>query len=443
MLAPTNPINWDQITNDFKEHRCIFLLGPGIANIHKDNDLKAIDKVLAMHISEILDKYKMEYDANAKTRFSYMAEQFLTIPKVRRVDLEDVTKNFYTKNITETPSIYQTIAEFPASIVVNTAPDNFMVQAFLEKGKDPISAFYNFRLTQSSRRNSKLTTAIDFDAASPQRPLVFNLFGHLDHPESMVLTMEDQMEFIRNIVKGDPQLPSEFLSNFDDRKTYILLGFDVEHWQLRLLLDSLNLQKENTTIVPYLDKSSLSNLTKVFYEKRFNCLFVQQATAEFTEELKGKVVEDAEDIQHHIFIAYHQSDQATLQGLTNALKTWEQTANLNIWHPGKISPGEDRHAVITQEINKATVILLLMSANFLADDDIFDHELDLAIEMANDSKAIVIPVIARPCDWRANRDLRKLPPVPAEGNAISDTEHWTSPDEAFYQIVQELKLRVR
>ena len=441
MLNSSTSINWDQISNDFKEQRCIFLLGPGIANMKVNEQLLPIDTALAIHISEILDQYELTYAIEAKTKLSYMAQQFLNIPKVRRVDLEDITRNFYAKNITEIPTAYSILADFPSSIIVNTSPDNFMVQAYVEKGKDPISIYYNFRLTQSSRRNANHTPT-DFDAIGPQKPLVFNLFGNLDHPESMVLTMEDQMDFIRNIVKGDPQLPSEFLVNFDDRKTYILLGFDVENWQFRLLLDSLNLQKENTTILPFPEDTALSSITKIFYEKRFNCLFLQEQPTSFAQTLRDQVLEPSGPKKHKIFIAYQEKDEATFNGLASALKTWEQTEQISIWHPGKLTAGDNRLQMIKEQINDANVILLLMSAHFLADDDIFDNELFLALEQANEKKAIVIPIIARPCDWRANRDLRKLSPIPAEGNAISDTEHWSSTDEAFYQIVQQLKTRL-
>lgn len=443
MFASSTPINWDQISNDFKEQRCIFLLGPGIANTMVDGQEFPIGTALALHISKTLDQYQQPYDSDSKLNLPYMAHQFLDIPKVRRVDLEDITRNFYTKQVDALPKIYSILADFPASIIVNTSPDNFMVQALIEKGKDPTSIYYNFRLTQSSQRNLGQSNQANFDLISPQKPLVFNLFGHLDHPESMVLTMEDQMEFIRNIVKEDPKIPSELLGKFDDRKTYILLGFDVENWQFRLLLDSLNLQKENTTILPYLDKSPLSNITKIFYEKRFNCLFLQQQPTAFAEQLRDQIITDLGEKQHRIFIAYHKDDQSFLEGLTNALKTWEQTDKLHIWHVGKLLAGEDRSQVIKNQIMGATVILLMMSAQFLADDDLFDNELYLAIEQSKDGKAIVIPVITRPCDWRANRDLRRLNPVPAEGQAISNKEHWSSADEAFYSIVQQLKIRLR
>ena len=67
----------------------------------------------------------------------------------------------------------------------------------------------------------------------------------------------------------------------------------------------------------------------------------------------------------------------------------------------------------------------------------------LAIEQGKEAKADVIHVVARPCAWRANRDLRKLKPLPQEGHAINDKFHWTSPDEAFFAIVQQLKIRLR
>ena len=84
--------------------------------------------------------------------------------------------------------------------------------------------------------STKTLMPIDIEKISVENPLVYNLFGSLDETESIVLTEEDQLEFIRNVVKDDPRIPEEILGQFDHRKTYLFFGFDLENWQFRLLL---------------------------------------------------------------------------------------------------------------------------------------------------------------------------------------------------------------
>ncbi len=87
-------------------------------------------------------------------------------------------------------------------------------------------------------------------------------------------------------------------------------------------------------------------------------------------------------------------------------------------------------------MNSASVILLLVSADFNASDDyIHGVELERAIELHRGEKARVIPVILRPVDWKGT-PFDALAPLPSDGKPVT---MWDNQDNAFLDIVNGIR----
>jgi hypothetical protein len=86
-------------------------------------------------------------------------------------------------------------------------------------------------------------------------------------------------------------------------------------------------------------------------------------------------------------------------------------------------------------LESADVILLLVSPDFLASDYCYDFEARRALELQQRRGACVIPVILRPCDWRAT-SFGKLPAAPAEARPIT---LWRNKDAGYLSVVGFLK----
>jgi hypothetical protein len=86
-------------------------------------------------------------------------------------------------------------------------------------------------------------------------------------------------------------------------------------------------------------------------------------------------------------------------------------------------------------LESADVILLLVSSDFLASDYCYDFEARRALELQHRRGACVIPIILRPCDWRAT-NFGKLPAAPAGGRPIT---LWRNKDAAFLSVVGVVK----
>ncbi len=79
--------------------------------------------------------------------------------------------------------------------------------------------------------------------------------------------------------------------------------------------------------------------------------------------------------------------------------------------------------------------MLLISADFLASDYCFDVEMKTALERHAAGKALVIPVILRPVDWKAT-PFRGLQALPRNGKPVTTFENL---DIAFEQVAAGIR----
>jgi hypothetical protein len=105
------------------------------------------------------------------------------------------------------------------------------------------------------------------------------------------------------------------------------------------------------------------------------------------------------------------------------------------WHDRKIEPGADWKGQIDKHLETSDIVLLLISADFLASDYCYDIELDRALARHDSGEARVIPIILRPCDWPNSR-FGKLQALPRDGKPVSD---WTTQDGAFNEIARGIR----
>jgi hypothetical protein len=83
----------------------------------------------------------------------------------------------------------------------------------------------------------------------------------------------------------------------------------------------------------------------------------------------------------------------------------------------------------------AEIILLLISADFLASEYCNGSKLKLALKRHKTKESRVIPVILRACDWQV-LPIGRLKALPTNGEAITS---WPNQDEAFTDVVKKLK----
>lgn len=93
---------------------------------------------------------------------------------------------------------------------------------------------------------------------------------------------------------------------------------------------------------------------------------------------------------------------------------------------------------INTHLNSASVVLLLISLDYLASDYCYSGEMRRAMERYEAKEAIVIPIILRYVDWH-HTPFSKLQALPPEGKPIAA---WSDRDQAFLAIVQGIRMMI-
>jgi hypothetical protein len=100
-----------------------------------------------------------------------------------------------------------------------------------------------------------------------------------------------------------------------------------------------------------------------------------------------------------VFFSYSHKDQDLRDQLETHLSLLKNQGFISSWHDRKIIAGTEWAREIDAHLNTAQIIMLLISADFLASTYCYDIEVKRAMERHNAGEARVIPIILRHCDW--------------------------------------------
>jgi len=136
-----------------------------------------------------------------------------------------------------------------------------------------------------------------------------------------------------------------------------------------------------------------------------------------------------------VFFSYSHADEGLRDQLEKQLSMLKRQGVIDTWHDRRIGAGQEIAQAIDERINRDDIILLLVSADFLASNYCYDIEMKRAMERHEAGEAIVIPVILRACDWH-HAPFGKLNAAPRDGRPITQ---WADIDEAFLQVAKAVR----
>jgi len=136
-----------------------------------------------------------------------------------------------------------------------------------------------------------------------------------------------------------------------------------------------------------------------------------------------------------LFYSYSHRDEMFRVQLEKHFSLLHRQGVINDWSDRKITGGNDWVKAIDSHLADADIVLLLVSADFIASEYCYDIELTRAMERHERGEARVIPVILRPCDWQA-APFGNLQALPVEGKALT---LWTNQDEGLADIVRGIR----
>ncbi|MGF1537423.1 MAG: toll/interleukin-1 receptor domain-containing protein, partial [Elainellaceae cyanobacterium] len=143
-----------------------------------------------------------------------------------------------------------------------------------------------------------------------------------------------------------------------------------------------------------------------------------------------------------LFYSYSHKDDALREQLETHLKLLQRQGLIQTWHDRRILAGDEWESEIDDNLNRADIILLLVSPDFIASDYCYDIEMKRAMERHEAGEARVIPVILRPVDWRGT-PFNKLSWLPQNGDPITSWRDrdaaWLNVEQGIKQVAQSLK----
>lgn len=136
-----------------------------------------------------------------------------------------------------------------------------------------------------------------------------------------------------------------------------------------------------------------------------------------------------------LFFSYSHKDEELRNELETHLALLKRQGVISSWHDRRITAGSDFNQTISSELESSQIILLLVSAHFLASDYCYEKEMTRALEKHKDGSAVVIPVILHPCDWHS-APFGHLRATPTDGKPVS---MYANQHEAFAVVAKDVR----
>lgn len=140
-----------------------------------------------------------------------------------------------------------------------------------------------------------------------------------------------------------------------------------------------------------------------------------------------------------LFYSYSQKDEELAQTLDKHLTTLRRLGWIRDWHRGRVSPGRPVEAEARRELADADIVLLLLSADFMAEDALMEGDAANALARHRIGTMRVIPIRLRPVDLEGT-EIDELSSLPSNGRPVSD---WDNKDSAFTDIAGGVRTAIR
>jgi internalin A len=194
--------------------------------------------------------------------------------------------------------------------------------------------------------------------------------------------------------------------------------------------------KHPNALIPYkelrvMEKNKIQNLQKVVGEEVLNLSVTELLNGVDLEGTrKPHALKDFTESPLRLFYSYSHKDEDHQADLEIHLSLLRRKGLLETWSDRKITPGQEWAGEIDKALERANIILLLISSDFIASNYCYDIEMKRALKRHNAKEARVIPIIVRDCDWNIE-PLRKLKALPKDAKPI---KLWPDKDTAWKNV---------
>jgi hypothetical protein len=141
-----------------------------------------------------------------------------------------------------------------------------------------------------------------------------------------------------------------------------------------------------------------------------------------------------------LFCSYASEDARLLNVFLTFLRGLETGGFATIWYDGKLLPGSAWNPGIQAALDEAAVIVLLISADFVASDYCMRVEVPRAFQRQSANEAIVVPVLIRPTPLNSGMELLTRQLIPRGLKAVTT---WEDQDLAWTAVTEEILAAIK
>ncbi|PYI92098.1 MAG: hypothetical protein DME97_11675 [Verrucomicrobia bacterium] len=266
----------------------------------------------------------------------------------------------------------------------------------------------------------------------------------LSHSGARALVRADTYERIVEVTVTGPAKPRQQLAGLCQAELRAING----------IIEGLNPDEETEVVVADTDGRpirgwvAISSLEKSEAKSVSGALSVEDAatvmfnpTAELNEFTKPEARDDS--WKPRVFICYSQKDDRSRKTLEMHLKILRTQGMLEAsWTDQSLDPGDDWDSRIKTELDRADVILMLVSAEALATDYIRKVEMRRALARHAASEALAVAVILKQCSYQ-DTPLGKWQAILPNRKPVLDNSPqrngWAAVEKKLHDLFRELR----
>ncbi|MCP4363165.1 MAG: SIR2 family protein [Chloroflexi bacterium] len=221
-----NERDWKLLLKRISDGKCTPLIGPAVNQAHLP-DRKAIAA-----------RWSSEFGYPLQNGDLARVAQYLSIEYDPYFPKEEIQKQIETAekpDFTPTDQPHAVLANLQLPIYITTNYDNFMMDALQQHKKDPRRELCRWNPYLQRSHPSILETGY---TPTPANPLIYHLHGHIESPESLVLTEDDYLDFLINISSDEYELPPRIQQALTD-SSLLFIGYKPGDWDFRVLFRGL------------------------------------------------------------------------------------------------------------------------------------------------------------------------------------------------------------
>ena len=135
------------------------------------------------------------------------------------------------------------------------------------------------------------------------------------------------------------------------------------------------------------------------------------------------------------FISYSHANAGMLEILHKHLAQLQRDRLVSTWSDNEIAAGDIINKSISYALDSSNLFIALLSPDYIASQYCYVKEFEKALEMQEEGRLIIIPIIIEPCDW-LNTPFKQFKALPKDGKAVSE---WQNINTAFLDITQNIR----